>query len=153
TRFIEAVFGLPALTARDANSPALLDMFDFARTLPPLLHPGAARAAGIGGCNGIIVLATDRPSYDRSAALSIAISFRGVPSPNAHDRIGVYAYGDVPTEVNAQEPLAWGYIGGQGKPPAGAPATGTVVIDASVVSSDASWPLTAGLWITDYLHD
>ena len=29
TRFVEAVFGLPALTARDANSDGLLDMFDF----------------------------------------------------------------------------------------------------------------------------
>jgi len=29
-RFIESVFDLPALTARDANSDALLDMFDFA---------------------------------------------------------------------------------------------------------------------------
>jgi phospholipase C len=29
TRFIEAIFDLPALTARDANSDALLDLFDF----------------------------------------------------------------------------------------------------------------------------
>jgi phospholipase C len=29
TRFIEALFDLPALTARDANSDALFDMFDF----------------------------------------------------------------------------------------------------------------------------
>jgi len=29
TRFIETLFNLPALTARDANSDALLDMFDF----------------------------------------------------------------------------------------------------------------------------
>ncbi len=29
TRFIETLFDLPALTARDANSDALLDMFDF----------------------------------------------------------------------------------------------------------------------------
>jgi phospholipase C len=29
TRFIEALFGLPALTPRDANADALLDMFDF----------------------------------------------------------------------------------------------------------------------------
>jgi phospholipase C len=49
TRFIETVFGLPALTARDANSPALLDLFDFS-CAPPMLNPPPAPAAGIGGC-------------------------------------------------------------------------------------------------------
>lgn len=48
TRFIEALFALPALTARDANSDALLDMFDFScgrdLSVPP------APAAGTGGC-------------------------------------------------------------------------------------------------------
>jgi phospholipase C len=47
TRFIETVFDLPALTARDANSDALLDMFDFAcdpDDVPP------APEAGRGGC-------------------------------------------------------------------------------------------------------
>lgn len=48
TRFIETVFGLPALTERDANSDALLDLFDFScgrdLTLP------AGPAAGTGGC-------------------------------------------------------------------------------------------------------
>jgi phospholipase C len=47
-RFIETIFGLPALTARDANSDALLDMFDFScprdLTVPPAPAPGA------GGC-------------------------------------------------------------------------------------------------------
>ncbi len=41
-RFIELLFGLPAITARDANSDALLDMFDFACpdfTKPPALGP------------------------------------------------------------------------------------------------------------------
>ena len=47
TRFIEAVFGLPALTARDANSDALLDMFD---GCDPLGTPPPAPAAGTGGC-------------------------------------------------------------------------------------------------------
>lgn len=47
TRFIEALFKLPALTARDANSDALLDMFDF--SCPPAPVP-AAPAAGTGGC-------------------------------------------------------------------------------------------------------
>jgi hypothetical protein len=47
TRFIEALFKLPALTARDANSDALLDMFDF--SCPPAPVPPAP-AAGTGGC-------------------------------------------------------------------------------------------------------
>jgi phospholipase C len=48
TRFIETLFDLPALSARDANSDALLDMFDFScgrdLSLPP------APAAGSNGC-------------------------------------------------------------------------------------------------------
>ncbi|HVW26790.1 MAG TPA: alkaline phosphatase family protein [Polyangiaceae bacterium] len=48
TRFIELVFDLPAMTDRDANSDALLDLFDFdqdiARPLP------APPAPGTGGC-------------------------------------------------------------------------------------------------------
>jgi phospholipase C len=50
TRFIEAVFDLPALTARDANSDALLDMFDFS-CAPALLTPPAAPAPGTKGCH------------------------------------------------------------------------------------------------------
>jgi phospholipase C len=151
TRFIEAVFGLPALTSRDANSPALLDMFDFGAAAPSLLNPGAAPAAGVGGCNGNIVLATDHPSYPSTAAQSVAVSFRGVPMPRARDRIGVYKYGDVPTEANQQEPLAWGYIGGQGHNPGAAPASGTVVVDETVAASGTTWPLPPGLWIAYYL--
>lgn len=48
TRFIEVVHDLPALTARDANSAALLDLFDFTR--PALLAAGTPPAAGQGGC-------------------------------------------------------------------------------------------------------
>jgi phospholipase C len=48
TRFIEALFGLPALTPRDANSDALLDLLDFScgpdLTVPP------APETGQGGC-------------------------------------------------------------------------------------------------------
>jgi phospholipase C len=48
TRFIETLFDLPALTARDANSDALLDMFDFScgrdLSVPPAPNPGT------GGC-------------------------------------------------------------------------------------------------------
>jgi phospholipase C len=48
TRFIEAIFGLPALTARDANSDALLDMFDFGCGRD--LSVAAAPETGTGGC-------------------------------------------------------------------------------------------------------
>ena len=49
TRLIETIFDLPALTARDANSDALLDMFDF--SCGRNMTPPAAPAAGAGGCN------------------------------------------------------------------------------------------------------
>jgi phospholipase C len=45
TRFIQALFDLPAMTRRDANSDALLDMFDFgcpAFARPPTCVPAAA---------------------------------------------------------------------------------------------------------------
>jgi len=48
TRFIEAVFGLPALTARDANSDALLDLFDFSCGRD--LGVEAPPEVGSGGC-------------------------------------------------------------------------------------------------------
>ncbi|HEY7953696.1 MAG TPA: alkaline phosphatase family protein [Polyangia bacterium] len=48
TRFIELVFDLPALTRRDANNTALLDLFDFSSA--QLMSPPAAPAAGTGGC-------------------------------------------------------------------------------------------------------
>lgn len=48
TRLIETVFNLPALTARDANSNGLMEMFDFHQ--PALLDVGPAPAAGTGGC-------------------------------------------------------------------------------------------------------
>ena len=48
TRFIEAIFDLPALTARDANSDALLDMFDFGCGRD--LSVPAAPNPGTGGC-------------------------------------------------------------------------------------------------------
>ncbi len=49
TRLIELLFDLPALTARDANADALLDMFDFSK--PQMLTPpGNPPPAGLGGC-------------------------------------------------------------------------------------------------------
>lgn len=52
TRFIEAVFGLPALTARDANASALFDLFDFScgrdLSLPVAPEPGKGGCAHLG---------------------------------------------------------------------------------------------------------
>ncbi len=52
-RFIEARFDLPALTNRDANSDAMLDMFDFAKapfaTAPSFAEP-AIDAAQLAAC-------------------------------------------------------------------------------------------------------
>ena len=47
-RFIELLHDLPALSARDANADALLDLFDF--STPRLLLPPPAPAAGRNGC-------------------------------------------------------------------------------------------------------
>jgi phospholipase C len=44
-RFIEARFGLPALTARDANADAMLDMFEFGN--PSFLKPPEPPASSV----------------------------------------------------------------------------------------------------------
>ena len=45
-RFVELVYDLPALTARDANSDAMLDMFDFSSAVaPPKNEPNAGHGA------------------------------------------------------------------------------------------------------------
>jgi phospholipase C len=48
TRFVEALFDLPALSARDANADALLDMFDFSCGRDLSVAP--APDGGVGGC-------------------------------------------------------------------------------------------------------
>jgi phospholipase C len=150
TRLIEAVFDLPALTARDANSTALLDMFDFDGP-PALLHPPKAPLAGKGGCHGQLVLLSQEPSYPSTNPLTLHLGWTGAPMPQDHDRIGVYKYGDVPTEQKPIEPVAWTYIGGHGHTPNGAPSSGEVDIDAADVVTGAAWPLPPGLWIAYYL--
>ena len=50
-RFIEALYDLPALTGRDANASALLDMFDFSCPQLREVHTEIP-AAGRGGCHG-----------------------------------------------------------------------------------------------------
>jgi len=49
TRFIASVFGLPALTSRDANSDALMDLFDFGCP-PALLAPPPSPRPGSTAC-------------------------------------------------------------------------------------------------------
>jgi hypothetical protein len=49
-RFIELLFDVPAMTARDANSDALLDMFDFG--CPDTSPVGEVPDAGTGECAG-----------------------------------------------------------------------------------------------------
>jgi phospholipase C len=51
--FLEYRFGLPALTARDANADPMLDMFDFAHpsfTTPPTLAPAVVDPAQLAAC-------------------------------------------------------------------------------------------------------
>ena len=43
SRFIELLFDLPALTARDANADAMLDMFDFSCAQPATPGDGCTR--------------------------------------------------------------------------------------------------------------
>jgi phospholipase C len=53
-RFIETRFGLPALSARDANADAMLDMFDFGNPAflsPPDLEAPAVDAAQLSACS------------------------------------------------------------------------------------------------------
>ncbi|MGH7434053.1 MAG: alkaline phosphatase family protein, partial [Polyangiaceae bacterium] len=56
TRFIEARFNLPALTARDANADPLMDLFDFktaAFATPPTVTPSTVDDAGYQYCVGV----------------------------------------------------------------------------------------------------
>jgi phospholipase C len=53
TRFIEAKFKLPALTARDANADALMDFFDFQNPpfmTPPQIAPATVDPDGVMQC-------------------------------------------------------------------------------------------------------
>jgi hypothetical protein len=154
TRLIEAVFDLPALTARDANSTALLDMFDF-ENAPALLHPPRPPLAGTGGCHGDLVLVSDEPSYVSESPFTLHLGFRGGLAPRDHDRVGIYRYpgdaADIPTEANPIEPDAWVYIGDHGQTPNGAPPSGEVDIDEADVTAGSEWPLSPGLWIAYYL--
>jgi phospholipase C len=151
TRFIETVFDLPALTARDANSDALLDMFDFSCE-PTFLKPPTAPAAGTKGCFGSIVLTTDMPTYQTGE--SIQVSFTGAPGTDGKDWIAVYTYPATGATAPNANSLAFAYI--DGTQTAGAsPMMGTVTIDAASVNPGMGgmWPLPAGGYIAYYLLD
>jgi phospholipase C len=146
TRFIETVFQLPALTARDANSDALLDLFDFA--CPPVfLTPPMAPASGAGGCAGSVVLTVDKPSYKPGDP--IVVSFTGGPGNNPMDWIAVYTYtGNGPTAPKPGS-LLYQFIGGAHMPTT-SPASGSVTLDMSALDQ-GTWPLPTGGYIAYYL--
>jgi phospholipase C len=146
TRFIETVFDLPALTARDANSPGLLDLFDFEHG-PALLSPGTAPMAGTGGCATNPTLTTDKPTY--ASGDPITITFANAAGMDARDRIAVYSYpANGPTPPNPM-PLLRIYVGG-GQTPTSMPRGGMVTFDARSVAQ-GTWPLAPGLYIAYYL--
>jgi phospholipase C len=147
TRFIETVFDLPALTARDANSPALLDMFDFEHG-PALMTPPAPAEPGTGGCATNAVLTTDKPTYAVGAPINI--SFRNGPGTDPHERIAIYTYPATgPTPPNPMA-LLFDYIGGT-QTPTTMPKSGTITFDARSVAPGKTWPLPPGLYIAYYL--
>jgi phospholipase C len=139
TRFIEAVNGLPAMTARDANSDGLLDLFDFNCAPAPI---AAAPAAGTGGCAGPI-LTLSKTSF--APGESIVVNFANGPG-NPKDWIGVYPKGVTPHSGST----IWSYVGGGHTASAGL-MSGTVTLDASSVNQAASWPLAVGSWTAFFL--
>jgi phospholipase C len=136
TRFIEALFALPALTARDANSDGLLDLFDFA--CAPQGVPDAP-AAGTKGCYGNAIISVSKTSY--SAGEPVVVSFSGGPG-NPNDWIGVYPKGTTPHQGST----IWSYVGGSQTAGAGL-KMGTVTLG----SGSGTWPLTVGSWMAYYL--
>ena len=146
TRFIETVFDLPALTARDANSAALLDLFDF-EGAAGLLAPGIPPAAGTGRCAGTVVLTTDKPIY--AAGEPVVTSFINGPGRDPRDRIAVYTYPASGPTLPNPTPVLVSYIGGT-QTPTTAPASASVIFDQSKLGV-GPWPLPSGLYIAYYL--
>jgi len=143
TRFIETLFDLPALTARDANSDALLDMFDF--DCPPAAVPPAP-AAGSAGCGGV-TLTLDKTSFASNEP--IVFHFSGGPG-NELDQIAVYPRAD---NGPHQGPTLWDYCATDmqtGPANHSGVKNGTVTIDQN--NNSANWPLDAGSsWTAFYL--
>ncbi len=143
TRFIETVFDLPALTARDANMTAALDLFDFS-SAPPLETPPAAPEAGTGGCD---LLTTDKPTY--AVGDPVTLSFADAPGNDPSDRIAVFPYVAGWAAPPGPDALAWAYVGG-GQTQGASPTSGSVTLDASTPGT-GSWPLAAGRYVAYYL--
>jgi phospholipase C len=146
TRFIATVFDLPALTARDANSDALLDLFDF-ECPPAFATAPMPPAPGTGGCDGSVVLTVSQPSYKQGTP--IVVSFSGAPGNNPKDWIAVYPYpasGPTPPQPGS---TLYQYVGGS-HTPSTAPASGSVTLDMSALGK-GPWPLPVGGYIAYYL--
>ncbi len=146
TRFIETLFNLPALTARDANSSALLEMFDFGA--PSLESPPPAPAVGRDGC-GDLTLSLDKTVYETGEA--IEVRFANAPALNPRDRIAIFAdpaSGAPPPSRDTI--LDWVYVGGT-QMQTTTPIAGTVRLDASTIVVGQSWPLAAGRYVAEYL--
>jgi phospholipase C len=145
TRFIEAVFDLPALTARDANSDALLDMFDFA-CQPAVVAD--APAAGSEGCVHGIELTVDKTTF--ASGEPIVVHFAGGPA-NSKDWIAAYPrYQSV-----LPGSTIWKYAGSDThSAPGSGKSEGSVTLDASAANESADWPLQPGSsWTLYFLLD
>ena len=128
------------MTARDANSDALLDMFDFSCQPAPV---PAAPAAGSGGCGGAS-LTVSKTSYDLGEP--IVFTFAHGPG-NPKDWIGVYALGDSPHASS----IIWGYVGGNGHTASAGRTDGTISLAAGSQNNAADWPLHTGSWVAYFL--
>jgi phospholipase C len=135
TRFIETIFNLPALTARDANSDALLDMFDFNST--PVPAPPAP-PAGKGSCAGDVRISLSKSTY--APGEQIVVNFEGAPG-GASDWIGLYHFDEYPRRTS----LLWKYVGTNTQNVGGSVKSGYVTLDAaSVHTTRGYWPLISG---------
>ncbi len=146
TRFIETVFDLPALTNRDANSDALLDLFDFACP-PAFLTPPVPPPSGTGGCDGTVRLTVSSPNVTYDTPFQI--SFTGGPGNDAKDWIAIYSYPSTGPTPPAPGSLMWQFIGGT-HTASTFPASGSVTIDSTAAANQA-WPLPVGSYIAYYL--
>jgi hypothetical protein len=142
TRFIEAVHDLPALTARDANSDALLDMFDFGCTTTPV---PVAPPSGTGGCRGPRLM-TSKAIY--APGEPIELTFQNGPG-HPRDWIGVYPAGESPRVGST----IWGYVGGGGHVARSGPTDGTIVLGPGSQNDTGNWPLAPGHWGAYFLDD
>lgn len=149
TRFIETVFDLPALTGRDANASALLDMFDFGCS-PSLLDAPPAPEAGTGGCFGSCRLSVDMPTY--ATGVPIHVTFENCPVGSTQSRVALYTYPATGPTLPHPGALAWKYTNDSHTAPTTQVASGTVTLDASALDQ-GTWPLPVGGYIVYYLID